>query len=365
MARVLCIEDEPDFREDIVEYLRLQAYEVDEAADGTAALAMLREQDYDLVICDIMMPGMDGFSVLKEHRSHLADQPAMSDVPFVFLTALSDVHDQIAARNLGCDDFLAKPIDLKLLSATVENRIARHAQMRIERELAQHESVSAMQAVYAHELMQPAIQLYEVAQYIGGLPRDDLGIKKLDMFLPRLQELAKRQLTSIEILREIENLHQEHAPRQVVQLNAQWLDETGRHLRQRIAGITLDMQCRTQADCRVIGEPAWILRALYFIADSMCKARSDTPLTCALEQSGDYLHVHLAYLQQDEAALSPAMSVQTCLIDRSWRRAMNAHWGALHYADAVMRKQGGFAQFQLSSTGLMHVMLSLPHAKMH
>lgn len=365
MARVLCIEDEPDFREDVVEYLRLNAYEVDEAADGAAALAMLRKQDYDLVICDVMMPGMDGFRLLKEHRSALADQPAMGDVPFVFLTALSDVHDQIAARNLGCDDFLAKPIDFKLLSATIENRIARHAQMRIERELAQHESVSAMQAVYAHELMQPAIQLYEVAQYVGGLPRDELGIKKLETFLPRLQELAKRQLTSIEILREIENLHQEHAPRQVVQLNAQWLEEVGRHLRQRVAGIALETRCAAEGEHRVIGEPAWILRALYFIADSMHKARSDAAITCAVEVVGEYLHVHLAYPPQADIALSAAMSVQTCLIDRSWRRAMSAHWGALHYADAVMRKQGGYAQFQLASSGLVHVMLSVPLAKMH
>ncbi len=365
MARVLCIEDEPDFREDVAEYLRLHAYEVDEAADGATALAMMREQTYDLVICDIMMPGMDGFTVLKEHRSTLADQPALGDVPFVFLTALSSVHDQIAARNLGCEDFLAKPIDFNLLCATIENRIARHAQIRIERELAQHESVSAMQAIYAHELMQPAIQLYEVAQYIGGLPRDELGMKKLDMFLPRLQELAKRQLTSIEILREIENLHQEHAPSQIVQLNAAWMDAVSHHLRQRITGMVLEARCTASGDHHVIAEPAWIMRALYFIVDSMHKANSGSGMRCEIEQAGAYLHLHLAYTQQDDPALSPAMSVQTCLIDRSWRRAMNAHWGALHYADAVMRKHGGYAQFQLASTGLVHVMLSMPLAKMH
>lgn len=365
MARVLCIEDEPGFRADMATYLRQLDYEVDEAANGHTALAMLREQDYDLVICDIMMPGMDGFSLLKEHRSALADQPAMQDVPFVFLTALCDVHEQITARNLGCDDFLTKPVDFKLLSATIENRMARHAQMRIERELAQQESVSAMQAVYAHELMQPAIQLYEVAQYVGGLPRNETGMQKLDTFLPRLQELAKRQLASIEILREIENLQHEHAPRQSVPLGGQWMVEAANHVRQRIPGIMLETNCTFRENGHVIAEPAWMLRALYFIADAMHKARSDASLICTLSGEGEYVQLQLAYERAHEAELTPAMSVQACLADRNLRRAMRMHWGALHYADAMMRKQGGYAQFRLTPVNLALVVLRLPVAKMH
>lgn len=366
MVKVLCIEDEPDFREDIAEYLRMHAYEVDEAADGNAALALLQQHEYDLVICDIMMPGMDGFSVLKEHRSNLGERVVASDVPFVFLTALSDVHDQITAHNLGCDDFLSKPVDFKLLGATINNRITRYAQTRIERELAQTESVSALQAVYAHELMQPAIQLYEVAQYIGGLQRDDAGMKKLDVFLPKMQELAKRQLASIEILREIENLQQEAPPTQSVNLTTLWLDETARHLCQRMEGLVLEVEYQGNTPYKIVAEPAWLLRALYHIISSMHRQRVSVPMICTVESAAGYMHIAVRMAQEKaDATISPQMSVQACLLDRGWRRAVNMHWGALHYADAAMRKQGGYLQFQTSAGGLHSIALSLPLVQLH
>jgi CheY-like chemotaxis protein len=67
--RLLCVEDEAALRGDIVEYLRMHAYEVDEADSGEAAIAQLNSNRYDLVLCDIKMPNMDGYELLRQVRS--------------------------------------------------------------------------------------------------------------------------------------------------------------------------------------------------------------------------------------------------------------------------------------------------------
>lgn len=364
MTRVLCVEDESDFREDIAAYLRMQAYEVDEAADGASALHMLQSNPYDLVVCDILMPGMDGFSLLQEYRNQSPEQSG-AEIPFVFLTALSNVHDQITARNLGCDDFLAKPIDFKLLTATIENRIAHYAHARVTREMAQLESVTALQAVYAHELMQPAIQLYEVAQYISNLRRDEHMLDKLDAFLPKMQQLARRQLRSIEVLREIENLQHEPAPQQMVSLNDQWLAETARYISQRLVDVTVQQQHLVQEPHKVVAEPAWIFRAMMYLAESVHKVNPKQILQCRVDSANAQVQVHIIRDGAAREHLSSTMTLQGCLTDAHWKRALSTHWGAMHYADAVMRKQSGTCHFQLSSAGLASVTLGLPAVKLH
>lgn len=124
---VLCVEDEADLRSDIVEELVSAGYSVVEADNGREALKILEKQRPDLILCDITMPGMGGYEFLQTVRDQRAD---LSDVPFVFLTALVDRKDVIQGKSAGADDYLVKPIDYDVMLATLKSRLAQVARMR-------------------------------------------------------------------------------------------------------------------------------------------------------------------------------------------------------------------------------------------
>ncbi|WP_112663560.1 response regulator [Microvirga flavescens] len=123
---ILCIEDEEDLRSDIAEELVAANYEVLEASNGKEALAILERHRPDLVLCDITMPGLGGYDVLKVMR----ENGALADVPFIFLTALADRNDVLVGKQAGADDYLVKPIDYEILLATVATRLEQVSRVR-------------------------------------------------------------------------------------------------------------------------------------------------------------------------------------------------------------------------------------------
>ncbi|PIB35405.1 transcriptional regulator [Reichenbachiella sp. 5M10] len=126
MVRILLIEDNASVRENTAEILELADYEVLTAADGKEGVKMLREHSVDLIICDIMMPGLDGYGVL-----HIVMRnPETSHIPFIFLTAKAERSDMRKGMNLGADDYLTKPYDDVELLDAVEARIERTRQMQ-------------------------------------------------------------------------------------------------------------------------------------------------------------------------------------------------------------------------------------------
>lgn len=129
-ALILCIEDEPSLRDDIAAELREAGYGVIAAGDASEALDRLENGRPDLVLCDIVMPGMDGFGLLAHLR---AARPDLDDIPFVFLTALSSREQMIEGRQAGADDYLTKPIDYDLLRAMIATRLDQAARIRSAR----------------------------------------------------------------------------------------------------------------------------------------------------------------------------------------------------------------------------------------
>ncbi len=119
-AMILVVEDEMDLRRDIVEELQEAGYRTLAAQDGEEALTMLADATPDLLLCDITMPGLDGYGVLKAMRSLRRD---LSTVPFVFLTALSEPYEVVKGKRQGADDYLVKPIDYDLMLATIAARL--------------------------------------------------------------------------------------------------------------------------------------------------------------------------------------------------------------------------------------------------
>ncbi len=121
MPTILCIDDETALRRIITAELRDSGYDTIEAADGREGLEAIQTHRPDLILCDVGMPGMDGFELLRRYRQRRIDEV---ERPFIFLSALADRMEVIEGRRLGADDYLAKPVDMDLMLAMVSTRLA-------------------------------------------------------------------------------------------------------------------------------------------------------------------------------------------------------------------------------------------------
>ena len=126
--RILCIEDDRETAALIAEDLLERGYEVILASDGREGFAAILKHMPDLVLSDISMPVMSGFEVL-ERLTALA--PRFRNMPFVFLTALSDRENELKGRHLGADDYVTKPIDFDVLATIITARLAGIARMEL------------------------------------------------------------------------------------------------------------------------------------------------------------------------------------------------------------------------------------------
>jgi class 3 adenylate cyclase/tRNA A-37 threonylcarbamoyl transferase component Bud32 len=117
--KVLVIEDEPSIRNNIVLMLRVERYAVVGAENGRVGLQLARSDPPDLILCDVMMPEMDGFAVLEALRA----EPRFAEIPFIFLTALDDRSSMRRGMNLGADDYLPKPFTRIELLEAVNSRL--------------------------------------------------------------------------------------------------------------------------------------------------------------------------------------------------------------------------------------------------
>jgi CheY-like chemotaxis protein len=123
MKKVLFIEDDTVVRENTAELLELADYNVITAANGKSGVAIAKSEIPDIVVCDIMMPEMDGYGVLQA----LASDPATQHIPFIFLSAKTEHKDIRKGMDLGADDYLTKPFEEEELTSAIESRLAKVA----------------------------------------------------------------------------------------------------------------------------------------------------------------------------------------------------------------------------------------------
>ncbi len=117
MANILIADDEKAIRKTLREILEFEGYNVSEAEDGAKALSMIKENDYDLVLCDIKMPKMDGMEVLAKS---MAESP---ETPFIMISGHGSVENAVEATKKGAFDFVSKPPDLNRLLITIRNAL--------------------------------------------------------------------------------------------------------------------------------------------------------------------------------------------------------------------------------------------------
>lgn len=120
MAKLLVVDDEKGIREVIREYSEFNGHEVTEAEDGMTAVGFCKLNEYDLIVMDIMMPRLDGYSACKEIRK-------ISNVPIIMLSARGEEYDKLFGFELGIDDYVVKPFSPKELMARINAVLSRNA----------------------------------------------------------------------------------------------------------------------------------------------------------------------------------------------------------------------------------------------
>jgi DNA-binding NarL/FixJ family response regulator len=124
MKKILLIEDEPEMRRNIVSLLHYKHYEAIAAENGRLGVETARREMPDLILCDVMMPELDGYGVLRT----LQADAKLAPIPFIFLTAKGEKDDHRSGMNLGADDYLTKPMGNQELVDAIEARLQRSAQ---------------------------------------------------------------------------------------------------------------------------------------------------------------------------------------------------------------------------------------------
>ncbi|MCI7685601.1 MAG: response regulator transcription factor [Eubacteriales bacterium] len=120
MKKLLVVDDEAKIREVIREYAEFSGYDVTEAEDGMSAIGLCKLNDYDLIIMDVMMPKLDGFSSIKEIKK-------IKDIPVIMLSARGEEYDKLFGFELGIDDYVVKPFSPKELMARVNAVLTRRS----------------------------------------------------------------------------------------------------------------------------------------------------------------------------------------------------------------------------------------------
>ncbi len=111
--KLLVIDDDIDLREIIVEYAKYENYEILEAEDGIKGIELIKENDFDLIIVDVMMPKIDGFTTVKEIKK-------IKDIPIIMLSARSEEYDKLYGYEIGIVDYMTKPFSPRELMAKIK-----------------------------------------------------------------------------------------------------------------------------------------------------------------------------------------------------------------------------------------------------
>ncbi len=251
-TRILVVDDEDMVRTAIVAILEGMGYEIDEAEDGAQGFERATTTRPDLIICDVNMPRMDGFELLRK----LQADPAVAAVPFLFLTGYSD-HDHFRhGMTLGADDYLFKPITRDDLIAAVEKRLQKQAALMAATRQKMDELRASISLALPHELRTP---LHGILGFCNLIVQDSKTLTPEDItdLATRIQKAAERLQRLIEnflIYAQLEVLAADHAQMEAL-----------RQVRTEEAGRIVEMAAKQKAqaykradDLRVQAEPVAI-----------------------------------------------------------------------------------------------------------
>lgn len=177
MKTILIIEDDENVRENISEILELNGYVTHSAPNGKAGLQIALELIPDLIVCDMMMPEMDGMEVLH----HLREKHQLEHIPFIFLTAKVEKQDFRQAMKMGADDYLTKPFDLRELLESIRRRLQRSEKLKKIIEEKTKEARSEIEITHHHELNTPVFGILGSARVLKDYYADLTESERLEL----------------------------------------------------------------------------------------------------------------------------------------------------------------------------------------
>jgi DNA-binding response OmpR family regulator/DNA-binding CsgD family transcriptional regulator len=193
---ILVVEDERDIRESICEILGFEGYTVVCAENGSQGLDEIRKSKPDLILCDIMMPDMDGFEMMIRMKKLFPNY----EIPLVYITALSDRKDYRSAMSLGADDYITKPFTVEELINSVRIRLekSQSVEKRIQQELERiEESINERTSQLAKQLRSQSKEIAKISKINTDLE---------DKLIQKEQEVAREALRVIDINNSLQNI---------------------------------------------------------------------------------------------------------------------------------------------------------------
>lgn len=173
--RILLVEDNRDILANLADYLGIQGYTVDCAQDGLSGLHLASTEHYDLIVLDIMLPGLDGYSLCKRLR-----EEARRNTPVIMLTARDQLDDRLQGFRSGADDYLLKPFALSELAARIEAVLRRS-------------SGGGRRCLQVGELSYD-LDTLEVSRAGRGLKLNPVGLKLLAVLMQKSPHVVRREV---------------------------------------------------------------------------------------------------------------------------------------------------------------------------
>lgn len=205
---ILVIEDNSDLNLAICEILSAYGYPVRSARNGVEGLKLIEHTPPDIILCDIMMPEMDGYTLLHHTRA----DPQLRTIPFIFLTARSSNTDQRRALNIGIEDYLVKPVEEEDLVLAIRNAMRRRKDMKdeidLQLELLRNQIVGALQ----HEFRTPLTFVLGYAEYLQDITDQEIELEELKTATAGILEggyRLQRLIESFLLLAEVQNRNME------------------------------------------------------------------------------------------------------------------------------------------------------------
>ncbi|MCC7448043.1 MAG: response regulator [Anaerolineae bacterium] len=205
MTKILVIEDERPLLHEVMDLLGFEGYDVYGASDGVEGVRAAQQYSPDLIVCDILMPRLDGYGVLLQLRH----DPATASIPFIFLTAKASREDWRFGMEQGADDYLTKPFTSEELLKAIHTRLQKHAEAQHKHNEELDELRSYMITALPHELRTPLVGILGFGEYLSYncevLPASEIG-KIANMIVAsgqRLNRLVENYLlyAQLEVLR--------------------------------------------------------------------------------------------------------------------------------------------------------------------
>ncbi len=216
MTKILLIEDETPLREEILELLDAEGFDTIGAADGLKGVELAQTEDPDLILCDVLMPHLDGYSVL----ARLRHQPSTALIPFIFLTAKGTAADFRQGLKLGADDYITKPFERSDLLAAIATRLDKYAivrqqQQQIERLQESNLLKDDFLSVASHELRSPMTNMMMAIQLL----QRNFDQEQQQRYIEILQTECSREIDLINDLLDLQRLEALSDPPQLQRIN--------------------------------------------------------------------------------------------------------------------------------------------------